>query len=179
MPKRLRSVAVLILVAVLFAANSVLPDLTGARTSGFVSVVLLIIAAVIVDAAIFAIVFRLLTALRLGWGDVWVGATVAAAGYVLLQNVGTLYIDHVVRGAQNTYGTFAGVIGLLTWMFLLGQWVILSATINVVRSLHLWPRSLFGPTSTRADRRSQRGKIEEAKLTDNVEVDVAFNRPPG
>ena len=109
----------------------------------------------------------------------WVGATVAAAGYVLLQNVGTLYIDHVVRGAQNTYGTFAGVIGLLTWMFLLGQWVILSATINVVRSLHLWPRSLFGPTSTRADRRSQRGKIEEAKLTDNVEVDVAFNRPPG
>ena len=100
-----------------------------------------------------------------------------SVGYVVLQNVGTLYIDHVVRGAQNTYGTFAGVIGLLTWMFLLGQWVILAATVNVVRVLRLWPRSLFEPPSTRADRRSQRGKLEEAKLTEHVEVDVTFSQP--
>lgn len=173
--KRLRSLAVLVVIALLFAANAVLPDLTGARTSGPLSVVLVVIAAVAVDAVIFAFVFRLLTARPLGWTDVWIGAVVAAAGYVLLQNVGTLYIDHVVKGAQNTYGTFAGVIGLLTWMFLLGQWVILAATINVVRTLRLWPRSLFRPPLTRADRRSQRGKMEEAKLTENVEVDVDFS----
>ncbi|MFT3854379.1 MAG: YihY/virulence factor BrkB family protein [Ilumatobacteraceae bacterium] len=176
-PKRLRSLAVLVVIALLFAANAVLPDLTGARTAGPVSVIVLPIASVIVDAVIFAFVFRLLTARPLSWRDVWIGAVVAAAGYVLLQNVGTLYINHVLKGAANVYGTFATVIGLLTWMFLLGQWVILAATINVVRTLRLWPRSLFRPPLTRADRRSQRGKLDEAKLTEHVEVDVEFTPP--
>lgn len=173
--KRLRSLAALVVMAVFFGANAVLPDLTGARTSGVVSVILLVVAAVVVDAAIFALAFRILTCRPLSFRQVWIGAVVAAAGYVFLQNIGTIFINHVVEGATDTYGTFATVIGLLTWMFLLGQWVILSATINVVRELRLWPRSMFRPPSTRADRRSQRGKIEEAKLTDGVEVDVAFS----
>ena len=176
--KRLRSLAVLVVIALLFAANAVLPDLTGARTSGVLGLIVSIVAASIVDAVIFALVFRFLTARPLTWEQVWVGALVAAVGYVLLQNFGTLYIDHVVKGAHDTYGTFATVIGMLTWLFLLGQWVILAATINVVRHERLWPRSLFRPPTTRADRRSQRGKMHEAKLTEHVEVGVEFDEQP-
>ena len=73
--KRLRSLAALILIALLFAANAVLPDLTGARTLGRARATsLVIVGAVIVDAAVFAVMFRLLTARPLTWGDVWVGA---------------------------------------------------------------------------------------------------------
>ncbi len=176
--KRGRSLLVLIVIAVLFAANSVLPNLSPVRTSGPVGITLILVASVVVDALVFILLFRVLTTRDLHWGELWIGATIAAVGYVLLQTFGTLYIDHVVKGAANTYGTFAAVIGLLTWMFLLGQWFIIAATVNVVREERLWPRSLFRPPSTRADRRSQRGKMEEAKLTEHVEVDVAFSGAP-
>ena len=164
----------------LFAANSVIPQLLGITDAGVFGVIALLVISVVVAAGVFALLFRFLVARPLGWGDVWIGATVAAVGYVALQNVGTLYINHVLKGAENTYGTFATVIGLLSWMFLLGQWVLISAEVNVVRTLRLWPRSVFRPPSTRADRRSQRGTVEEAKLTEHVDVEVAFTgRPAG
>ena len=58
---------------------------------------------------------------------------------------GTLYVTHTLKGAQKTYGTFAGVIGLLSWMYLLAQVTMFAAEVNVVRHRRLWPRSLFGP----------------------------------
>ena len=58
--------------------------------------------------------------------------------------MGGAYIGHVVKNASNTYGTFATVIGLLTWMHLGAQAVLYSAELNTVLTLKLWPRSLFG-----------------------------------
>jgi len=38
------------------------------------------------------------------------------------------------------------VLGLLTWLYLVGQITLLAAEINVVRARRLWPRSfLSGP----------------------------------
>src|SRR4029079_6415748 len=82
--KRVRSLAALILIALLFAGNAVLPNLTGARTSGVLSNVLRIVGALIVDAGVFGVMFRLLTARPLTWGEVWVGAVVSSVGYVVL-----------------------------------------------------------------------------------------------
>jgi len=172
--KRLRSLATLVLITVLFAANAVLPQLTGALTSGTVGVILLLLVSIVADAAVFGVVYIFLTAVKLTWRDIWIGSLVAATGYVLLQTFGALYINHVVKNASNTYGTFSTVIGLLAWMFLLGQVFIFAAVIDVVRARRLWPRSLFRPPSTRADRRSQRGQMESAKLTEHVDVEVTF-----
>jgi YihY family inner membrane protein len=172
--KRLRSVATLVLIAVLFAANAVLPQLTGATTSGTFGVIVLILVSIVADAVVFGVIYLILTVVKLSWRDVWVGSLVAATGYVLLQTFGTLYIQHVLKGASDTYGTFASVIGLLSWMFLLGQVFIFAAVIDVVRARKLYPRSLFRPASTRADRRSQRSQMEGAKLTQPVDVELAF-----
>jgi uncharacterized BrkB/YihY/UPF0761 family membrane protein len=56
----------------------------------------------------------------------------------------------------DTYGLFATVIGLLTWLSIAAQLVLIAAELNAVRSLRLWPRSLSGPL-TDADRRAQEG----------------------
>ena len=172
--KRVRSLATLVLIALLFAANAVLPQLTGAMTSGALGVILLLVVSVLADAVVFGVAYVILTAVKLGWRDIWLSSLVAATGYVVLQTFGALYIKHIVAGASDTYGTFATVIGLLSWMFLLGQVFIFAAVIDVVRTRRLWPRSLFRPPSTRADRRSQRGQMEGAKLTENVDVEVTF-----
>jgi uncharacterized BrkB/YihY/UPF0761 family membrane protein len=47
--------------------------------------------------------------------------------------------------ASATYGTFALVIGLLSWLYLASTVTLLAAELNVVRSRRLWPRSLAPP----------------------------------
>jgi len=47
------------------------------------------------------------------WRQLRGGAVLAALAWELLLAAGSLYVHHVVAAASNTYGTFAGVIGLL------------------------------------------------------------------
>ncbi|MEZ5258761.1 MAG: hypothetical protein R2705_18265, partial [Ilumatobacteraceae bacterium] len=48
-------------------------------------------------------------------------------------------------------GTFAVVIGLLTWFFLLAFSTLLGSELNVVRARRLWPRALGDGPPTDAD----------------------------
>jgi hypothetical protein len=51
-----------------------------------------------------------------------------------------------------TYGIFAVVITLLSWLYLGSQMVLWAAEINVVLHYRLWPHSITQPPLTRADR---------------------------
>ena len=83
------------------------------------------------------------------------GALVAAAGIVALQAVGTLIVSRYIAGASDTYGTFAVVIALLSWFFLVSRVVLLGAELNAVLHNEVWPRSLVGSTPvTDGDRRA-------------------------
>lgn len=177
--KRLRSLLVLLLIVVPLLANVVVPALVDSVTSGVLSWIGFVAGSFVVDVFVFAVAFRLLTAIELTWRTVMPGACVAAAGYVLLQSLGTLYVDHVVTGAEATYGTFGVVIGLLSWMFLLGRIVVFAAEVNVVRARSLWPRSLFGEPTTVSDQRSQVAQAEEAKMSDQAHVAVEFEPAAG
>jgi Virulence factor BrkB len=78
----------------------------------------------------------------------------AAFAWELLLAGGSLYVHHVVAAASNTYGTFASVIGLLSFIYLSVQIALLAAETNVVATRRLWPRSLpfaDGEPTTDAD----------------------------
>jgi hypothetical protein len=94
------------------------------------------------DFLLFWLAFRLLTATEIGWRCLRGGAAAAAAGYELLQLVGSFYVSHILRHASNVYGTFALVIGLLSWLYLTATVVLVAAEANVVATRRLWPRSL-------------------------------------
>ena len=91
---------------------------------------------------LFWLAFRLLTPGRIPWSCFLSGAATAAVSYEALQLAGSYYVNHVVRNASNTYGTFALVIGMLSWIYLLTTVFLLSAETNVVAIRHLWPRPL-------------------------------------
>ena len=103
------------------------------------------------------------------------GAIVAGVLFVIVQSVGGIYIDRVVQNADQTYGTFAIVIGLLTWMYLLGQFSVLAAEVNVVKENRLWPRSLPTTELTDADRRAlkQHAAVETRVDEEDVTATVA------
>jgi len=151
--RRLRGTAIL---AVLGLATLVATTLTtfGAIFSGPLVSVWSIAVSVLVNFGVFTAAFKLLTSEPLGWRDVAVGAGLATVFWEGLQSVGGFYVRHALASASPTYGFFAIVIGLLSWLFLGAQLTLLAAEINVVRRYRLWPRSITQPPLTEGDRRT-------------------------
>lgn len=107
----------------------------------------------LLNAGLFALAFQVLAAGHQRWGDLAPGALLAGAGYSALQVLGQWFVQRRITGATTAYGTFAAVIGLLTWLYLLAQLCLLAAEVIVVRADRLWPRSLTGGPTTEADHR--------------------------
>jgi hypothetical protein len=82
----------------------------------------------------------------------------------------------VVRGAGQTYGTFATVIGLLTWLYLGARIVVYAAEINVTLTRRLWPRSIMDPPEP-ADRKARALLAKMEERDDKQTVEVAFHPP--
>ena len=101
------------------------------------------------NAVLFFAAFRLLTDGAIPTRELRPGIISATILWTLLQAVGGVYITHVVKGAGAAYGTFATVIGLLTWLFLGARVVVYSAELNSVLAGDLWPRALVDPPDVR------------------------------
>jgi len=173
---RLRALLILLLIG----GGSVLATLLagtgtngGSYSAGFK--VIGIVLTVALDFGLFLVAFRILTHRDVTWSELWVGAAVAAVLWAAAQSGGTYYVTHQLKSASDVYGTFALVIGLLTWIYLGAHITLLSAEANVVRARRLWPRSfsLLSPAPrTEPDERAlrQRAQIEERRPEERVEV---------
>lgn len=169
--KRLRALLMLAVLGVGFLATSFLtvvgriPSLSRFGIGG-------LIVSLLFDVALFLLAFRVLTERTLGWAVLFPGAAVGAAGWVFLQWLGGFYVARVIENASHTYGFFAVVIGLLSWMYVLAQWVVLAAEVNVVRHDHLWPRTFLGDTLREHDREVlvRYAKVQERRPEQVVDV---------
>jgi uncharacterized BrkB/YihY/UPF0761 family membrane protein len=128
------------------------------------------------NIGLFWVGFRVLTAREVSWRQLRGGAISAGILYELLQTLGGYYVGHVLKDASNVYGTFALVIGLLSWIYLGAHITLLAAEGNVVATRRLWPRSfsfMIEQPATPADKRAltQRGKVEERRGDETVSID--------
>jgi YihY family inner membrane protein len=135
--------------------------------------------AVVLDTLLFTLLFRRLTVRRVTWRQALPGAAFAAVCWYVLQLVGTALVTHELRGASATYGTFATVIGLLTFFHIEAQLVLYAAEINAVRIDRLWPRglrSLVNTPTTEADHRAYASYAERDRFAapEKEEVHVHF-----
>jgi membrane protein len=126
------------------------------------------------NAIVFLAVFGLLTSGPLRVRQLFPGVTVAAAGSLLLQAVGGWYVDLTIVDASDTYGTFALVIGLLSWFWLGSHLLLIAAELNVVLHRRLWPRSLTGPLEP-ADRRALERAAAAARQDARQRIVVTFD----
>jgi YihY family inner membrane protein len=99
------------------------------------------------NVLVFGSVFRYLTVARVRWRQVLPGALAAGVAWMALLLAGTWFVDRQLREASALYGFFAIVLGLLSWIYLGAQAMLVSAELNVVLARRLWPRSLtVGPS---------------------------------
>ena len=121
------------LLAVLGTLQIISTVATGAVSGGLGGPLLAVggvVVSLMINALLFFAAFRLLTDASVTTRDLRPGIIVGAVAWTALQAVGGAYIGHVVKGAGATYGTFATVIGLLTWLFLGGVATSSRATVS-------------------------------------------------
>jgi membrane protein len=126
-----------------------------------------------VNVAVLVTIFALLTPRPHTLRELLPGVAIAALGLFILQSVGGWYVDLTISNATSTYGTFALVIGLLSWFLLAAHVLLLAAETNVVLRWHLWPRSLAGELEP-ADRLALRRFAEATRRDRSERIAVSF-----
>ncbi len=140
---RLHGLGLLVVFGLLSIVSTVAAGYVTAQTTGAFGLTAGVVVALAANLLLFFAVFRLLTSEEIDTRDLLPGVIVAAILWQILQHVGGLYVDHVVRHAKETSGLFAFVLGLLSWLYLGGQVTLIAAEVNVVRARRLWPRKLL------------------------------------
>jgi YihY family inner membrane protein len=170
----LRAALLLVVLGGGIVGTTVLSGLGTSGSAAFLPLKLLgLVAAGIVDIALLLLGFRVLTVRDIALRDLLPGAVVAGIGWLALQTVGGYYVTHQLTHATETYGTFAIVIGLVSWLYLQAQITLLAAEINVVRVARLWPRSLANDL-TPADKRALTAYAEVEQRRPEQDVSVVF-----
>jgi membrane protein len=78
-----------------------------------------------------------------------------------------------ISNATATYGTFALVIGLLSWFLTASHVLLLAVETNVVLRWDLWPRSLTGELEP-ADRAALQRFAEATRRSRSERIAVSF-----
>ncbi|HET8951027.1 MAG TPA: YihY/virulence factor BrkB family protein [Solirubrobacteraceae bacterium] len=173
--RRLRGLAMLLVGGLALVASSVLGGFAASgRFDPAIGTAASILLSLAVDAVILLGAFRLLTTATPSLRELMPGVAVAATGLLVLQTVGGRYVDSTIGRASNTYGLFATVIGLLTWLSVAAQLILIAAELNAVRSLGLWPRSLSG-TLTDADRKALEGYAQASLHDTRATITVTWS----
>jgi membrane protein len=133
-------------------------------------------------AGAFAVAFalllvgsRVLTRARVGFGHVWPGALVGAAGVALVFGVGGNLLGRLVVRSGPIYGSFSTVIGVFTLLYLTNQLLILGAEVSAVRTWRLSPRALEPTELTDADRRALRLAAQAGERLPGEHITVHFD----
>lgn len=98
--------------------------------------VLLILATLAIHVLSIGAMYRYLTSAEPTWGDVWPGALLAGAVYSVLQNIGVWLVERIQNNASDTYGNFAIVLGLVTWLSIIAIATLMGAELNAALVEH-------------------------------------------
>ena len=175
---RLRSLLLLLILGSALIATTVLSAVGRASESfGFIAKAALVVVAVLINAGVCVVAFRVATARDVTYRQAMPGALAAAIVWQLVQWFGAVYVVHVVKSASVTNSVFAMVLGLLAFLYLIATTLLLCAEANVVATDHLYPRALLTPFTdnvelTRGDRKTyvRQAKAQRAKGFERIDV---------
>jgi YihY family inner membrane protein len=170
----LRAGGVLVLLALSTIGSTVLTGFATLATHGWATKVVLLVGSFVVNFGLILLAFRIMIAMPLRWREFALGAVLATLFWQTLQAIGSWYVGRGLTHNSDTYGFFAVVIVLLSWIYLGAQLFLLAAEINVVVRYRLWPRSVVQPPLTAADREVFQRLAQMEIRRPEAELVVAF-----
>ncbi|CAG4930979.1 unnamed protein product, partial [Acidithrix sp. C25] len=143
-----------ILWSLVIGIGSIASTTLAAYSSRFLIISILI--AALINIAMFILATNICLPKSIGIRKIWRGAVAGAIVWQILQFFGSSIVSHQLSKASALYGFFGIVIGLLTWVYLISYVTLITAQIDVVFELKLWPRSLDRSNPTTADLAAQK-----------------------
>jgi uncharacterized BrkB/YihY/UPF0761 family membrane protein len=174
LPRLLRSLVGLFVISVAFLLNAMIGGFATAQSNALLRFALIALLGLL-NVGMFFAGFWALTPRFERRRELLPGAVLAGIGFTLLTSIGTGLVQHQLRNSSNTYGAFASIIGVVTYLLLLATLTLYSAELNPVLARRLWPRALTG-TPTAADDEVLRDRVEEERRRKDQRVDVRFDR---
>lgn len=175
---RLRGLALISVVGLLFIIATVATGFSSG-INGAAGKVAAVLVGFVVNFVLFLAAFRFMTAAAVPTRRLWIGVTIAALFWLILQYFGGYYVNHVLRHTSPLGAQFATVLALLVFLHLGAQLTLYAAEINVVLARKLWPRSLIGPPVAPADEATlaRLAKVEERSDRERIEVEFRTGGP--
>lgn len=128
--QRGRALLGIVFVGIAQIASLVLGAIVNAADLPFGGRVALLVTTIVINVAVFAAMFRYLTSAGVVWRQVWPGAVAAGLAATVLQQFGTTIVRQITANAGATYGQFALVLGLVTWLGFLAIATLMSCELN-------------------------------------------------
>src|SRR3984957_10062625 len=140
------SLALLLTVGIGFIVTTFLSGLAGGAghlLTGVGATIGAVLISLVLNVGVFWLGFRLATACLVRWRDLLVGSLIAAFIWQVLQVAGGYVVSHQLHRANELYGIFGVVLGLVAWLYLQAEATLWAAEIDVVLAKRLWPVSAF------------------------------------
>lgn len=169
-----RSLAGLAAIGGAFLANAILAPIAAGHGIAVYLRILIIAGMLLLNCGFYLAAWRALTAAQVSWSQLVPGCVAAAVGFTALITVGAGLVQHQLRHSSATYGAFAAVIGLVTFLLLLAKLTLYSAEMNPVLARGLWPRALPTCEPTRADNEVLRDIVQEQRRRQDQRISVGF-----
>lgn len=130
--KRLLSMGMVLSVAFILLASLVVSAMIGMIVPGTGALWNLVTAAVsmLVFVVLFAMIFKFLPDVQIGWRDVWVGAVLTAVLFASGKYAIGLYIGN--SAVASSYGTAGSLIAMLVWVYYSAVIVLFGAELTQV-----------------------------------------------
>jgi membrane protein len=172
------SLALLLTVAIGFIVTTFLSGLAGGAghlLTGVGATIGAVLVSLVLNIGVFWLGFRLATARLVRWRDLLVGAVIAAFIWQVLQVAGGYVVSHQLHRANELYGTFGVVLGLVAWLYVQAEATMWAAEVDVVLARRLWPVSML-PETDSADSSDSADADADADADAAAKTDAAANR---
>lgn len=165
----IRNLGIVLVAAVGFAATTIIAGYIafGASSVYYGAIYIL-------NFGLFLIGFRLAVSSTIKVKQLLVSAALASFIWEVLQAIGSLLIARQLSQLNVLYGSFAVVLGLLYWLYLLVRLTLYAVVGGMVFDAHLWPRSLDNDNLTDADKRALALYVEKEKRLRQENVHVGW-----
>jgi YihY family inner membrane protein len=170
----LQSFLIMVVAAIGFAATVAVSSFSAALGHAVWVKVIANIAGFFVLFGVLLFVFRTATSRKVPPRDMFVGTGIAAAIMQILLTFGSLLVAHQLKNFDTLYGTFAVVLGMLFWIYLLAQVVVYAVEIDSVRHLRLYPRAIQNNKPTPQDLHAYELYAHVDRYIPKEEIDVRF-----
>jgi uncharacterized BrkB/YihY/UPF0761 family membrane protein len=151
LPRLGRSLLGLLLIGGAFVVTAAFGTYATAHSEPYGVRIPVIAGLLVVNVAFYLAAFRALTPAGVPLRPLLPGAVFGAICFTALTTVGTGLLTHDLANKSETYGAFASVIGVVTFLLLLARLTVYGAELNPVLHRRLWPRALPTTPPTEVD----------------------------